>query len=66
VADNLRIFRAETVTQKARGRFPGAGAIVSVNCCEADNVPVICPTCQIFPTAALARRRNRSVAEELA
>ena len=38
--------------QKARGQFPGAGAIGAVDCCEADNVPVICPTCQIFLKAA--------------
>ena len=52
--------------QKARGQFPGAGAIGAVDCCEADNVPVICPTCQIFLEAALVRRRNLSGAREFA
>jgi hypothetical protein len=43
-------IRIKKEIQKARGRFPGAGSIV--NCCDADNVPVICPTCQIFLKAA--------------
>jgi hypothetical protein len=29
--------------EKARGRFPGAG----FNSCDDEDVPVICPTCQI-------------------
>jgi hypothetical protein len=59
-------FRVKPRMQKARGRFPGAGSIVAVNSCETDNVPVICPTCQIFLSPALARRRNLSAAREFA
>jgi hypothetical protein len=55
-------FMQKPTMQKARSRFPGAGSIGAVNCCEADNVPVICPTCQIFLRAALAPRRNLSAA----
>jgi hypothetical protein len=66
VADNSGIFYAETVTQKTRGRFPGAGAIGAVNCCEDDNVPVICPTCQIFLKRLPKRRRNLSATYEFA
>lgn len=35
----------EVRTEKARGRFPGAGFL---NSCDDANMPVICPTCQIF------------------
>jgi hypothetical protein len=55
-------FRFKKEMQKARGRFPGAGSIGAVNCCEDDNVPVICPTCQTILGAALAPRRNLSAA----
>ena len=36
---------AVMVLKKARDRFPGAG----LESCDAVNVPVICPTRQIFP-----------------
>ena len=34
--------------EKARGQFPGAGF---ENSCDDDDMPVICPTCQIFCVA---------------
>ena len=34
----------ETRIEKARGRFPGAGF---GNSCDDENMPVICPTCQM-------------------
>jgi hypothetical protein len=58
--------------EKTRGRFPGAGFLSS---CDDANMPVICPTCQIFsateifsPTLlfkALHRRRCRLSAHNL-
>ena len=42
--------------EKARGRFPGAG---SKKFCDDEDMPVICPTCQIFSltSPSIARRR---------
>jgi hypothetical protein len=57
----LITFRFRKSMQKARDRFPGAGSILGLNSWaqflgsilalnsrDADNVPVICPTCQFF------------------
>jgi hypothetical protein len=51
--------------KKTRDRFPGAGFC---NSCDDDDMPVICPTCQIFWRALIPDRvmRRRSWARRTA
>jgi hypothetical protein len=60
----IQKFRLKITNAKSPRPVPGAGSIVALNSCDADNVPVICPTCQIFPEPLLQDIRNRSAAEE--
>ena len=47
--DDGRCESHRSANQKARGRFPGAG----FGPCDALNVLVICPTCQLFSARGL-------------
>jgi hypothetical protein len=62
----IQKFRLKITDAKSPQPVSRRGLDCSVNSCEDDNVPVICPTCQIFLRAALARRRNLSAAREFA